>query len=264
MSIACHGCNKHLHLGKKQYSEMLKKSYDYVKMLDSKLRRAFGKDLETPSGRFWAKVHYHLFDHAFLRVFWTNHKEIAPGVFRSNQPTEYRFRAYHARGLRSVLNLRGWDVYAHYQYEERICQKLGIRLENIKLQARNAPSREGINAVVECLHTLEKPVLFHCKSGADRAGLVSAIYLMVYEGATVQEAMKQLSFKHVHVDFTATGVLDYFLWAYAERLKAGKIAFLEWVNNEYDPETLQSAFDQRWPLAETLARMQPPKPARGG
>ncbi|NCW54634.1 MAG: hypothetical protein EBV97_12720 [Rhodobacteraceae bacterium] len=66
---------------------MLKKSYDYIKMLDSKLRRAFGKDLETPSGRFWARIHYHLFDHAFLRVFWTNHKEIAPGVFRSNQPT---------------------------------------------------------------------------------------------------------------------------------------------------------------------------------
>ena len=235
---------------------MLKRSYDYIKMLDSKLRRAFGKDLETPSGRFWARVHYHLFDHAFLRVFWTNHKEIAPGVFRSNQPTERRFRVYHARGLRSVLNLRGWDVYAHYQYEERLCQELGMRLENIKLKARDAPSREGINAIVDCLNTLEKPLLFHCKSGADRAGLVSAVYLMVYEAASVQEAMKQLSFEHVHVDFTATGVLDYFLWSYEERLKEGEIAFLEWVNNEYDPETLQTAFDQRWPLSETLDHMR--------
>ncbi|MGB1509006.1 MAG: fused DSP-PTPase phosphatase/NAD kinase-like protein, partial [Paracoccaceae bacterium] len=172
---------------------MLKKSYDYIKMLDSKLRRAFGKDLETPSGRFWARIHYHLFDHAFLRVFWTNHKEIAPGVFRSNQPTEWRFISYHAKGLRSVLNLRGWDVYAHYQYEERICQKLGMRLENIKLNARNAPQSADINAVVDCLGKMEKPLLFHCKSGADRAGLVSAIYLMVYEGVSVQEAMKQLS-----------------------------------------------------------------------
>ena len=235
---------------------MLKKSYDFIKMLDSKLRRAFGKDLETPSGRFWAGVHYHLFDHAFLRVFWTNHKEIAPGVFRSNQPTESRFRAYHANGLRSVLNLRGWDVYAHYQYEERICKELGMRLENIKLQARNAPSREGLNAVADCLNKLEKPFLFHCKSGADRAGLVSAMYLMIHEGASVTEAMKQLSFKHMHVDFTATGVLDYFLWTYAERLKEGEIAFLDWVNNEYDAETLQAAFDKRRPLEETLDQMR--------
>ena len=235
---------------------MLKKSYDYIKMLDSKLRRAFGKDLETPSGRFWARIHYHLFDHAFLRVFWTNHKEIAPGVFRSNQPTEWRFISYHAKGLRSVLNLRGWDVYAHYQYEERICQKLGMRLENIKLNARNAPQSEAINAIVDCLGKMEKPLLFHCKSGADRAGLVSAIYLMVYEGASVQEAMKQLSFRHVHVDFTATGVLDYFLWTFEERLNLGNIAFLDWVNSEYDPETLQEAFEKRRPLAETLESMR--------
>jgi len=235
---------------------MLKKSYDYIKMLDSKLRRAFGKDLETPSGRFWARIHYHLFDHAFLRVFWTNHKEIAPGVFRSNQPTEWRFISYHAKGLRSVLNLRGWDVYAHYQYEERICRKLGMRLENIKLNARNAPQSEDINAVVDCLGKMEKPLLFHCKSGADRAGLVSAIYLMVYEGVSVQEAMKQLSFRHVHVDFTATGVLDYFLWTFEERLNLGNIAFLDWVNSEYDPETLQEAFEKRCPLAETLESMR--------
>jgi len=235
---------------------MLKKSYDYIKMLDSKLRRAFGKDLETPSGRFWARIHYHLFDHAFLRVFWTNHKEIAPGVFRSNQPTEWRFISYHAKGLRSVLNLRGWDVYAHYQYEERICRKLGMRLENIKLNARNAPQSEDINAVVDCLGKMEKPLLFHCKSGADRAGLVSAIYLMVYEGVSVQEAMKQLSFRHVHVDFTATGVLDYFLWTFEERLNLGNIAFLDWVNSEYDPETLQEAFEKRRPLAETLESMR--------
>jgi protein tyrosine/serine phosphatase len=235
---------------------MLKKSYDYIKMLDSKLRRAFGKDLETPSGRFWARIHYHLFDHAFLRVFWTNHKEIAPGVFRSNQPTEWRFISYHAKGLRSVLNLRGWDVYAHYQYEERICQKLGMRLENIKLNARNAPQSEDINAIVDCLGKMEKPLLFHCKSGADRAGLVSAIYLMVYEGVSVQEAMKQLSFRHVHVDFTATGVLDYFLWTFEERLNLGNIAFLDWVNSEYDPETLQEAFEKRRPLAETLESMR--------
>ena len=235
---------------------MLKKSYDYIKMLDSKLRRAFGKDLETPSGRFWARIHYHLFDHAFLRVFWTNHKEIAPGVFRSNQPTEWRFISYHAKGLRSVLNLRGWDVYAHYQYEERICQKLGMRLENIKLNARNAPQSKDINAIVDCLGKMEKPLLFHCKSGADRAGLVSAIYLMVYEGASVQEAMKQLSFRHVHVDFTATGVLDYFLWTFEERLNHGNIAFLDWVNSEYDPEILQEAFEKRRPLAETLESMR--------
>ena len=41
----------------------------------------------------WARARiYNLwFDHAVLRLFWTNQMEIAPGVFRSNHPTPGRF-----------------------------------------------------------------------------------------------------------------------------------------------------------------------------
>lgn len=232
--------------------QSLKKIYDQLDAWDSKLRRAFGKDIETTSGRFWARVHYHLFDHAFLRVFWTNYAEIAPGVFRSNQPTEARFKRYHARGLKSVVNLRGADVYAHYKYEERICHQLGIGLTNWKLTARNAPQVEDINEVIDILGRVQKPVLFHCKSGADRAGLASAIYLMEFEGKTVQEAQKQLNVRFFHLDFTATGVLDYMLWVFEERSKISVIGFKEWMNTEYDPLIIQSCFDQRLSLQKAL------------
>ena len=232
--------------------QILKKTYDKLDAWDSKLRRAFGKDIETTSGRFWARVHYHLFDHAFLRVFWTNYAEIAPGVFRSNQPTEARFKRYHARGLKSVVNLRGADVYAHYKYEERICLQLGISLTNRKLTARNAPQVADINEVIDILARVPKPVLFHCKSGADRAGFVSAIYLMEFEGKTVQEAQKQLNIRFFHLDFTATGVLDYMLWVFQERCNISVIGFKKWMNTEYDPAIIQSCFNQRLPLQKTL------------
>ncbi len=232
--------------------QMLKKIYDQLDAWDSKLRRAFGKDIETTSGRLWARVHYHLFDHAFLRVFWTNYAEIAPGVFRSNQPTEARFKRYHSRGLKSVVNLRGEDVYAHYKYEERICRQLGIGLTNRKLTARHAPNASDINEVIDILSRVPKPLLFHCKSGADRAGLVSAIYLMEFEGKTVQEAQKQLSFRFFHLDFSATGVLDYMLWVFEERCSINAIGFKDWINTEYDPAIIQSCFNQRLPLQKTL------------
>ena len=231
---------------------LFKKIYDQLDTWDSKLRRAFGKDIESTSGRFWARVHYHLFDHAFLRVFWTNYAEIAPGVFRSNQPTEARFKRYHALGLKSVVNLRGADVYAHYKYEERICNELELGLTNRKLSARNAPQTSVINEVIDILARVPKPVLFHCKSGADRAGFVSAIYLMEFEGKTVQEAQKQLSVRFFHLDFTATGILDYILWVFEERCKISEVDFKEWMNKEYNPEIIQSCFNQRRPLQKAL------------
>ena len=232
--------------------QMLKKIYDQLDAWDSKLRRAFGKDIESTSGRFWARVHYHLFDHAFLRVFWTNYAEIAPGVFRSNQPTEARFKRYRARGLKSVVNLRGADVYAHYKYEERACRQLGVGLTNRKLSARNAPKVDAINEVIDILGRVSKPVLFHCKSGADRAGFVAAIYLMEFEGKTVQEAQKQLNVRFIHLDFTATGILDYLLWVFEERCNLSVIGFKEWINAEYDSEIMQSCFNQRLPLQKVL------------
>ena len=235
---------------------MFRKLYNRLEAWDSQLRRSFGKDLETPSGRFWARVHYHAFDHAFLRVFWTNYKEIAPGVFRSNQPTEARFKRYHKRGLKSVLNLRGKDEFSFYLYEENICKALGMSLTSYKLNARCAPRIQDIINIIDLLGTLEKPFLFHCKSGADRAGLVSALYAMHFLGQSPKDALKQLTFRHVHLDFTATGVLDYFMWAYEARIEESDISFLDWVKTEYDPETLQSCFNARKPVDEALVLMK--------
>ena len=58
---------------------MLKALWRQIDRAERRVRRSFGKDIETPGGRFWSKLHYHVFDHAFLRVFWTNFFEVAPG-----------------------------------------------------------------------------------------------------------------------------------------------------------------------------------------
>ena len=82
----------------------------------------------------------------------------------------------------------------------------------------------------------------HCKSGADRAGLASALYLIYRKNYSLEEASRELSFKHLHVKFTKTGILDYF---FSELIKIGvknKSDFLKWINNNYDKESLKSNF----------------------
>ena len=92
---------------------------------------------------------------------------------------------------------------------------------------------------------IPKPFVLHCKSGADRAGLVSAMYLIVQKKLSVTEAKKQLSFKYLHLDFTKTGILDYILDVFFQRLKIENIDFLDWVKREYNAEILNSSFKSR-------------------
>ncbi|MFP7673882.1 tyrosine-protein phosphatase [Marivita sp. S0852] len=226
---------------------MLGRLWTKIEDAERKLRRSFGKDITTPRARRWSKFHYHFFDHAFLRMFWTNFFEIAPGVYRSNQPTHARFEKYKAMGIKTVINLRGEDKHAHYLFEKETCDALGLTLLNAKLQARHAVSRKKIVHVIDTLRQAEKPFVFHCKSGADRAGFVAALYLMVFEDQPVDVARKMLSLKYIHLDFTATGVQDYILDVYAARVARCPIGFEDWIRTEYDGKAIQAGFDSKTP-----------------
>tara|TARA_B100000686_G_scaffold342408_1_gene421490 strand:- start:1481 stop:1783 length:303 start_codon:yes stop_codon:yes gene_type:complete len=82
----------------------------------------------------------------------------------------------------------------------------------------------------------------HCKSGADRAGLMSALYLILKSNIPVHEAKKQLSFKYLHIKYAKTGILDAFFDNYLLDSKKSNITFLNWVKIKYKPEKLKTSF----------------------
>jgi hypothetical protein len=92
---------------------MFKKIADLYFVWERHLRDSFGDDIETPKGRFWAYVHFHLMDHAFFRVLWANMRELAPDVYRSNQPSPRRIAKWKAKGIQTVVNLRGAPIQSH-------------------------------------------------------------------------------------------------------------------------------------------------------
>ncbi|MCR9275566.1 tyrosine-protein phosphatase [Mameliella sp. AT18] len=226
---------------------MLAKLWSRLDAAERRLRHSFGRDISTPSARRWSSLHYNLFDHAFLRVFWTNFFQIAPGVYRSNQPTHRRFERYAAMGIRTVVNLRGEDKHAHYLFEKESVEALGMTLVNAKLWAREAAPRKRIIGVIDALRAAERPMMFHCKSGADRAGFVAAMYLLVFENAPIAAAKKQLGLRYMHLDFTKTGVQDYVLRVFEARQELGEIGFEDWIRTEYQAKAIQSAWEARRP-----------------
>ena len=209
------------------------------------VRTSFGRDISSRSGRFWAHVHFHLMDHAFLRVLWNNFHQVSDEVYRANQPSPSHLRSYKDRGIKAVLNLRGFTQQSYALFEEDSCKNLGLDLISIPFSGSSAPQPEKLLEIIDIMEKIPKPFVLHCKSGADRAGLVSAMYLIVQKKLSVTEAKKQLSFKYLHLDFTKTGILDYILDVFSQRLKIENIDFLDWIKQEYNAEILNSSFKSR-------------------
>lgn len=210
---------------------------------EQRLRASYNTDLSTPENRRRAHIYNLWFDHAILRKVWTNFFEVSPGVYRSNQPTHERFIKLKAMGIRTILNLRGAAGAAHYLVEEESCRKLGLTLVNCTLHARYAAPRDDILAVIEAFRTIEKPFVMHCKSGADRAGFASVLYLHVIEGKPLSEARKMLSAKYLHLSWSRTGILGFIFDSYEARNAESPISFEDWVATEYDNTKMQADYE---------------------
>ena len=122
---------------------------------------------------------------------------------------------------------------------------MGLVLISVPLSGSFAPQPEKLLEIISIMEKIPKPFVLHCKSGADRAGLVSGMYLIVIEKLPIAEAKKQLSFKYLHLDFTKTGILDYIFNVFDERLKIENIDFRDWLKKEYNAEILNSSFRSR-------------------
>ena len=147
--------------------------------------------------------------------------------------------------MNTILSLRGQFDGAFNALERDACERHDVMLTFAPLGAREAPKARRILDLLKTFQEIDRPFLIHCKSGADRASLASAIYLIAIEGKSVAEVRQMFSIRFIHFKWTKTGILDMFLDMYEERLGQGSIAFQDWVAHEYDPEALTQRFVKR-------------------
>jgi len=201
----------------------------------------FRGDLSTRRGRALAWIDSLFIDHALVRLAWTNFAPVVPGrLYRCNHPTPGRLAAIVRRyRIRTLINLRGRTASGSDALSREAAARLGLDFIDAPLKSSAPPPRERILHLLDIFATMREPALIHCKSGADRAGLAAAVYLLA-NGATVAQAAGQLSLRHGHIAGAEAGILGAFLQAYA-REGEGKLPFRDWVATAYDPAALRNA-----------------------
>lgn len=212
----------------------------------ARVRRAIAARTPQPIKRRVAPaVHYTemlLLDHLVFRLFFPNRHKVSHNVWRAAQPLPHQIAAAARNGIRTIVNLRGASDLATYVYERDACRRAGLTLVDFSVKSRRAPSVDELHGARELFRTVEYPILMHCKSGADRAGLMSVLYRHVHEGVPMDEAIRHLSLRYGHIAQANTGIIDYFFDRYMADNARRPIAFFDWVDTVYDRDELQRSF----------------------
>ena len=199
-------------------------------------------DLNNPEDRKQAYRDLTWGDHGFLRLRFHNHRHIGEEMYRENQPSPKRIAELAQMGIKTIINLRGVSPKGFYLLEEEACKAHGITLVNFRMYSRDVHTVEAIKGARDLFESIEYPAIMHCKSGADRTGIMGVLYKHFKMGQPIEEAIEQLSLKYLHVRQGKTGMLDFFFEDYLAYAKDHDISFMKWVETVYDPPDVKSRF----------------------
>ena len=144
-------------------------------------------DLNAPQGRLRAYAHLIWSDHGFLRVGYQNAHWISPEMVRTNQPFPFQLQWWAARGIKTIVNARGANGTGLHALEHETCLRLGLKMEDFSIYSRAVPSREQVLGARDLFDRIEYPALLHCKSGSDRAGIMSVFYMHFRKGLPIED-----------------------------------------------------------------------------
>ena len=117
-----------------------------------------------------------------------NLHRVAPNLYRSAQPEAEGFKTLAKEpGIKTVVSLRAFNS------DEALADGTGIKLVRIKIHTWHIETEDVVLALANIRNAEALgPVLLHCQHGADRTGLISALYRMLYQGWSKVAALDEM------------------------------------------------------------------------
>ncbi len=108
-------------------------------------------------------------------------------LYRGAQPTAEGMRQLKRMGVKTIVNLRAF----HSDRDEAV--EIGLAYEHIRMKAWDPEDEEVIRFLRVVTDRDRTPVFVHCQHGADRTGLMCAVYRMAVYGWSKEEAIEEMT-----------------------------------------------------------------------
>lgn len=115
----------------------------------------------------------------------SNLYEVNDSIYRCEQPDSLDFVQIHTIGIKSILNLRSNFT------DKDLIDGLPLYKYNVEMLPFNFGDKEIVNAL-RIIQRSPKPILVHCLLGSDRTGVIIAMYRIIYQKWTKEEALNEM------------------------------------------------------------------------
>lgn len=115
---------------------------------------------------------------------------ITANLYRSAQPTAEGFHNLAALGIKSVISMR------QTVNDTPLAEGTHLHLTRVPMKSRYVAEKSGakVVATMQALNAAlsQGPTLIHCHHGADRTGLIAALYRILTQDWRREEALREL------------------------------------------------------------------------
>jgi tyrosine-protein phosphatase SIW14 len=115
-------------------------------------------------------------------------EQVAPNLYRGNQPSAEGFQNLAKMGIQIVVDMRLSKIGS----ERKRVTKLGMQYVSIPWFCMFPSDKKFAEFLQLIRDNPDKKIFVHCRLGDDRAGMTIAVYRMAEQGWTAQEARKEM------------------------------------------------------------------------
>ena len=115
-----------------------------------------------------------------------NFYQVTTNLYRGAQPTAEGMRQLQAMGIRTVINLRA------FHSDKDVVAGTGLKSIRFETKPWHAEEEDVVGFLKAATDTNNLPVFVHCERGADRTGMMCAMYRIVVCGWTKPEAIEEM------------------------------------------------------------------------
>lgn len=116
-----------------------------------------------------------------------NLHRVSDDLYRGAQPTAEGMTELKKLGVKTVVNLRESDT------ERTLIAESALAYEHIPMTPWHVQERDVVRFLQVVTNQENRPVFVHCRRGADRTGMSLAVYRVVVQGWSKDEAIAEMT-----------------------------------------------------------------------